>query len=234
MNNKIETTNERYTYRNLEREENLDRFFYRFIKEFLPKSEHEKDKLLDLGCGMAEFARFAISKGWSASVSDVSEKNVVHATELGLDAKHLDLNLPLPYDDKSFQVVTLIEVLEHIMNAETLVEEIFRILADDGTFLLSTPNYAFYKHRLNGVFGKSPPEEGKHFRFFIRRKLKKLLISRGFKIIKKNSFGYVPLFNKVLFRRTFGKEKIRFHIPSIFETIFAEHFVWLLQKSSNR
>ena len=233
MDNNSVTSKEIFIFRDLDRQEQLDRFFYRFSKELLPIPAGDKKQFLDLGCGMAEFARFAISKGWSASVSDVSEKNVVHATELGLDAKHLDLNLPLPYNDKSFQVVVLIEVLEHIMNAETLVDEIFRILADDGTFLLSTPNYAFYKHRLNGVFGKSPPEEGKHFRFFIRRKLKKLLTSRGFKIIKKNSFGYVPLFNKILFRRAFGKEKIRFHIPSTFETIFAEHFVWLLQKNSN-
>lgn len=230
MKNNVETVKKGYTFRNLERQENLNRFFYKFSQSLLPEPANGKNRLLDLGCGMAEFARFAINKEWSASVSDVSEDNVRSANELGIDAKCLDLNLPLPYENKSFHLVTLIEVLEHIMNAEMLVEEIYRVLTDDGHFLLSTPNYAFYKHRLNGMAGKSPPEEGKHVRFFIRRKLKNLLISRGFRIVKRNSFGYVPLFNKILFRRTFGKEKIRLPIPYVFETIFAEHFVWLMEK----
>ena len=230
MNSHSKQSKERFVFRNLARTENLDRFFYKFSKSMLPLPVDGKNMMLDLGCGMAEFAQFASENGWKTSVSDVSEDNVKHAQEIGIDAKHLDLNLPIPYNDKTFNVVSLIEVLEHIMNAETLVEEVHRVLADDGCFLLSTPNYAFYKHRLNGMWGKSPPEEGKHFRFFIRRKLKKILNSRGFKVVERNSFGYVPLFNKILCRKMRGKEKIRFHIPYILETLFAEHFVWLLKK----
>lgn len=230
MNNNTKVFNEKYTFRNLERAEDLNRFFYKFSWGLLPDPADGKDRMLDLGCGMAEFARFSIDKGWSVSAIDVSEDNVKNATQFEIDAKCHDLNLSLPYEDKSYNVVSAIEVLEHIMNVETLVEDIYRVLADDGHFLLSTPNYAFYKHRLNGMLGKSPPEEGKHFRFFIRRKLKKMLIARGFRIIKMNSFGYVFFFNKIMLRRIRGKEKIRFRIPYIFETIFAEHFVWLMQK----
>lgn len=230
MNKGIETPNKRYNLRDLERHEDLKRFFYRFSQELVPTPGEGKNRLLDLGCGMAEFARFSINKGWLVSVADISVDNVRHASELGIDTRCLDLNMALPYEDKSFNLVTLIEVLEHIMNAEMLVDEIYRVLADDGHFLLSTPNYAFYKHRLNGILGKAPPEEGRHLRFFIKRKLKNILISRGFRIVKINSFGYLPLFNKIMLRRMFGKEKIRFRIPYIFETIFAEHFVWLMEK----
>lgn len=218
------------TYRNLERYEDFNRFFYKFSKPLLPVPINGKNKFLDLGCGMGEFARFAKSLDWAVSVTDVSECNVKNAINLGIDARQLDLNFPLPFENNTFNIVTMIEVLEHIMNAERLVEEVYRVLTDDGLFLMSTPNYAFYKHRLNGMLGKSPPEEGKHFRFFIRRKLQKLLVSRGFKIMKRNSFGYVPFFNKILLRRFLGKEKIRFHIPYTFETLFAEHFVLLLTK----
>lgn len=230
MDKETETLKYRYTRRNMARQEDVNRFFYRFCQGLLPFPDEGKNRLLDLGCGMAEFARFAAGRGWLPSVSDVSEENVKHAAGQGIDARCLDLNFGLPYEDSEFNIVTMIEVLEHVMSAEMLLDEINRIVADDGWFLLSTPNYAFYKHRLNGLLGKAPPEEGKHFRFFIRRKLKRLLASKGFTIIKRASFGYVPVFNKLMLRRLRGKEKVRFLIPEFFETIFAEHFVWLMQK----
>lgn len=140
MNKGLETPNKRHNFRNLERNECFNRFFYRFSQDILPTAAKDKNRLLDLGCGMAEFARFAINKGWSVSVADISENNVRHASKLGIEAKCLDLNIALPYEDKQFNLVTLIEVLEHIMNAEMLIDEIYRVLKDDGHFLLSTPN----------------------------------------------------------------------------------------------
>ncbi|MEA2468568.1 MAG: hypothetical protein QOJ57_2694 [Thermoleophilaceae bacterium] len=50
---------------------------------------------------------------------------------------------PLPYGDESFDTVLFCEVIEHlIVDPVFALSEIHRVLADDGQFLLTTPNVA--------------------------------------------------------------------------------------------
>ncbi len=50
----------------------------------------------------------------------------------------------LPYDDRTFDVVTIIELVEHLHDAEALelLEEASRVTAPGGRLILTTPNYA--------------------------------------------------------------------------------------------
>ena len=49
----------------------------------------------------------------------------------------------MPFGDSSFDVVTIIELIEHLPPRENvaLIRESLRVLAPDGTLLVSTPNY---------------------------------------------------------------------------------------------
>jgi len=60
----------------------------------------------------------------------------------------VDLLRRLPYEDASFDIVLLIEVIEHLENHRTALSELARILKPGGVLILTTPNIM----RLNSRF----------------------------------------------------------------------------------
>ncbi|GAB4264381.1 MAG: hypothetical protein Kow0092_16010 [Deferrisomatales bacterium] len=212
------------------RPEQADRYFYAGCRALAPRPRSPGGALLDLGCGRGEMARFFRELGYRVEGVDVSKDNVGHMEALGFPAHRLDLNEPLPFPDGAYEAVALLDVIEHVVQAERLAAECFRVLRPGGWLLLSTPNHAFYKRRLRALAGRPPDEEGYHFRFFIRRKLRALLERTGFRIERRGSIGYYPLLNRLLLRRRRGLPKLRVPVPTALETLFAENFVWLLRK----
>ena len=61
----------------------------------------------------------------------------------------VDLNLEkLPYQDKTFDIVTCTEVIEHLEHYRETLREVFRVLKENGTFVVSTPNILNLKSRI--------------------------------------------------------------------------------------
>jgi SAM-dependent methyltransferase len=60
----------------------------------------------------------------------------------------IDLLRRLPYDDASFDVVLLVEVIEHLENHRAALGELARVLKPGGVLILTTPNIM----RLNSRF----------------------------------------------------------------------------------
>lgn len=103
-------------------------------------------RVLDAGCGagygtamLAEFAAEAIG-------FDLSLETVEYAREhYGQKAKFLVGDaLRFPAEDRSFQVVTAFEVIEHIAEYDRLISEAARVLVENGIFVVSTPNKVYY------------------------------------------------------------------------------------------
>ena len=61
----------------------------------------------------------------------------------------------LPFAEEAFDVIIMCEVLEHLnFNPLPLIKEINRVGAPDSLFYLSLPNLAYYRKRLQLLFGK--------------------------------------------------------------------------------
>lgn len=75
----------------------------------------------------------------------------------------------LPFADGAFDAVTIMHVIEHITDPKTLLDDLHRVMADDGKLLLATPD-------VRNLVGNSPYDE----HVFARDELKDLLISAGF------------------------------------------------------
>lgn len=113
----------------------------------------------------------------------------------------------LPFRDNSFDVVSGIAILEHIFDPYFLVEEIKRILKNEGIFILLVPNIAYIKHRIRLLFGRLPATsaflnwklagwDGGHLHYFTKASIYKLLEEFGFLILKiKGSGVFAPLRN---------------------------------------
>jgi len=103
--------------------------------------------------------------------------------------------LRLPFPNSVFDVVVLDEVIEHLVDTDSIIDEIHRVLKDEGQLLLSTPNLAAWFNRLALLFGLQPafsevsfrkvygrPGAGLvgHLRLFTRRALLAFTNDKGF------------------------------------------------------
>lgn len=80
---------------------------------------------------------------------DLGAGNVRRAGALRADASRsvqpdvvLDASLPLPFRDGSFDRIYCFDLVEHIEDLVGLMGEIHRVLAPDGSVLITTPHYS--------------------------------------------------------------------------------------------
>jgi len=102
-------------------------------------------RVVDFGCGTGDLSRFAHAQG-AASVTgiDLSEKLIAYARESA--AKHgvadeisfvLGRPTEIPLADASADVVLCFDVMEHIIEYQSIIPELRRVLARGGRVLIS-------------------------------------------------------------------------------------------------
>jgi 2-polyprenyl-3-methyl-5-hydroxy-6-metoxy-1,4-benzoquinol methylase len=96
-------------------------------------------------------------------------------------------NIPWPLDDESFDVVHIGAVIEHVYDFHALFSEAYRVLRPGGVVIISTPNLAHYRHRIELLLGKAPiwysPQFFQHIRMWTFRDLAAVLEEHGFTVI---------------------------------------------------
>jgi len=151
-------------------------------------------RLLDVGCGMGIFLTMAKERGWEVSGVDISDYATGFARErfsINCFVGRLkNANFPNNY----FDVITLWDVIEHFESPLEELEEIRRILSDDGIIFFDTPNVeslmrqiAHWLYRITGGLFKYPVKKlyhQFHLYYFSIKTLKMLLDKSGFEIIE--------------------------------------------------
>ena len=140
--------------------------------------------VLDVGCGAGVNSLAIAAKGHKVQGVDLSPVAIEKYREKGFEGKVADLERALDFEDNTFDLIFCSEVIEHLNLPEVFSREIFRILKPGGSFVVSTPNSAFWIYRLGAIFGYTLSElqHPKHFQFFSCRSLSKLLLASGFEI----------------------------------------------------
>ena len=112
------------------------------FKQWLKRIESYKPagKILDVGCATGVFLALARERGWEPYGVDISGFAVGHAQKRfgieGFVGNITAANFP----DNYFDVITLLDVVEHFSNPVEQLIEVRRILKHDGIVLLNTPN----------------------------------------------------------------------------------------------
>jgi SAM-dependent methyltransferase len=157
--------------------------------EFSPY--RQTNRLLDVGCGAGNLLQAARKNGWNAQGLDVAPNSVKHVRSLGFEVFQGELqqaNFPAGH----FDVITAAELLEHLPDPRSLLEEVARVLRPGGLFWTTTPHARGLSSRVLGINWRCvwPPE---HLQLFSVGGLKSLLDDVGFRNIRVRTTGGNPL-----------------------------------------
>jgi len=97
-------------------------------------------KHLDIGCASGTFV--SLLDGDSVGV-DIAEPQIEYAKRKHGERFVRAEGYPYPFEDATFNLVTIIEVIEHleIEEVDSMLFEARRLLAPGGRIIVSTPNY---------------------------------------------------------------------------------------------
>jgi ubiquinone/menaquinone biosynthesis C-methylase UbiE len=100
-------------------------------------------EVLDAGCGVGWGTALLAAAGPARLVGmDISEDALAEARKrtrgLDVELRRGDL-LKLPFDERSFDLVTCFEAIEHVVDPDVALDELRRVLRPDGVLLISTP-----------------------------------------------------------------------------------------------
>ena len=137
-------------------------------------------RLLDIGAGSGILVEAAKERNYEAVGIEPSKWLVEKAKERGLP---IQLGIfPSPEVTGKFDIITLVDVIEHVDNPRQLVQDISEYLTDDGIFVMVTPD-------VNSFFAKTLGHKWWHYRvahigYFNKSTMEKLTQSAKLKTQK--------------------------------------------------
>ena len=201
---------------------------------FLASRCSQGERVLNIGCGDGELEVMLQKRGAVVFALDPSTETVAKLRDsLNLNQKDSvkqGHSQAIPFDENSFDVVIMTEVLEHLTDAalsETL-KEVLRVLAPGGRFIGTVPfqediekGMIFCPH-CQHIF-----HQRGHLQSFTCRRLESLLVENGFQIKKCHVRAFanwgarsIRGLARAMFRHVLGRLKEALVSPNIyFESI---------------
>lgn len=151
--------------------------------------------MLDLAAGSGAW----LARLHDAGFSDLSAVEL-NAEGFGFDAvqpRSMDLNAPFcEAFDSSFNLVTAIEIIEHLDSPRHLLREIHHLLSKDGYLLLTTPNVGTWRGRINFLlraehtyFGEWDYHNARHISPVTDLQMRLMLQEIGFRLVESVTAG---------------------------------------------
>lgn len=156
--------------------------------------------LVDCGAGTGRFAQEASRKCTAIAVDDHDESLEIARKHLGADAVRRGSCTALPFPDAAADIVTALDVIEHIKDDYQAVAEMARILKPGGVIVITVPAFQALWSDWDVALH--------HFRRYRRPGLRALLAGAGLEVVR---CDYV---NVLAFPAVWALRKWRTWLPS--------------------
>ncbi|KAB8028075.1 class I SAM-dependent methyltransferase [Fluviispira multicolorata] len=165
-----------------------------YVNKYYPHF-NEKSHLLDYGCGKPTFLDFAKKKSNAyCSGLDISEQGWGDYKINSLNNLNLvkgifsDLNKNI-----KFNVITLWHVLEHEYNPVMILQNLKKIIAEDGILIIEVPNHNSFFVKIQKGFwaGYHTP---RHTVVFTKQTITNTLARSGWNVVKYKKYGTLDAF----------------------------------------
>lgn len=121
-------------------------FLYQLVRKYTLKRKLElinglmaKGSILDIGCGTGEFLNVCRNNGWETfGIEPDFDTRKLAIGNYGLNIE--DENYLKELKQKSFEVITMWHVLEHVPDLNLRVKELSSLLKENGVAVVAVPN----------------------------------------------------------------------------------------------
>ena len=145
--------------------------------------------ILDVGCATGFFLELARQEGWETKGVEASEFACEYAREkLGLEVIRSNL-INARFEEQSFDVVTMWDVIEHLLDPRSELLEVNRILRMGGILGIITPDIEALIPRVMGKNWLELRRVPAHLSFFSVRTLRQFLNRTGFELLDNRTIG---------------------------------------------
>jgi methionine biosynthesis protein MetW len=145
------------------------------------------EEVLDVGCSEGYLAR--LLKGNKVWGVDYNEEAVRVARNWCVDARAVDLNNDYGADPfgRKFDVIVFADVLEHLLHPAEVLATMARLLKPGGRVVISLPNVALWRVRLNLFFGRFDYQDygvldRTHLHFYTFRTARRFVEECGYRV----------------------------------------------------
>jgi SAM-dependent methyltransferase len=155
------------------------------------EAARRENRWLDVGCGAGTLLRAAAARGWEVVGTEVSERPAQVLRADGFDVRVGDLaSVELPRG--AYDIVTMVEVLEHVADPGVLLAEGGRHLRPGGLLYVTTPHGRGISSRVLGTEWSvvSPPE---HLQLFSTHGLRSAVNRAGLVVERIDTHAVNPI-----------------------------------------
>ena len=162
-----------------------------FVDEICRRVTDRRPRILDVGCGTGANL-LMLSQFGEAEGVDIAEDALAFCRERGLDKVRLGAGEELPYEDGTFDLVTALDVVEHMDDDLAGLREMRRVLRPGGRVLLFVPTFMFLWGLQDDV--------SNHRRRYRLPELRRVLEQAGFEI-ERTTYANITFFLPILIMR---------------------------------
>jgi SAM-dependent methyltransferase len=185
------------------------RALLKLLEKELSDKNHE---ILDVGCGAGNMIHH-LSRYGSVVGIDNNSIPLRIAHQRGYDARLAEAE-DMPFDEKSFHLVTALDVIEHCEDDLQIMRECYRVCADDGLIAITVPAFQWLWTN-NDVIND-------HKRRYSKSELSEKVAAAGFTVerLTYNNFFIFPLAAALLVARRRSEREPELATPSTDEDAY--------------
>jgi len=152
-------------------------------------SSIQRPKVLDIGCAEGRFLNSFLEYGcecYGVEHPTYPKQRFINSDRIKYIVGELDV---LDLRERSFNIIILWHVLEHLDNPDVVVSRVYDLLASDGILVLAVPNFSSIESKIfkHSWFHLDVPWHKYHF---TQKSLKYLMEKKHFEIIQSTTYCF--------------------------------------------